>query len=57
MGAGPQLVDFDGDGKIDVLSGSYDPGELYVFRRGEDGKFAAGEKVKDARGRTIQTWA
>ena len=25
-------MDFDGDGTLDLVSGSYDPGELYLFR-------------------------
>jgi len=32
IGSSPQLVDFDGDGKPDLISGSYDPGECYLFR-------------------------
>jgi hypothetical protein len=46
------LVDLDGDGRTDVLSGSW-PGEIYFFRRTRDGKFAAGETLKDERGKPI----
>jgi hypothetical protein len=45
------LVDFDGDGLQDILSGSW-PGELYLFRRTDDG-FAAGEILKNAGGKPI----
>lgn len=39
-------MDLDGDGRTDVLSGSW-PGEIWFFRRQADGKFAAGEQLKD----------
>lgn len=32
MGFGPQLVDLDGDGKADLVTGSYHPGDIYWFR-------------------------
>ncbi len=40
-------MDFDGDGKLDLVSGSYDPGELYLFRGQGQGKFAAREVIND----------
>ncbi len=46
MGFGPQLVDFDGDGREDVISGDW-PGKVMLFRRQEGGSFAAGEPIKD----------
>jgi hypothetical protein len=46
------VVDLDGDGKRDVLSGSW-PGELYLFRGGADGAFLAPEKLKDQEGKSI----
>jgi hypothetical protein len=46
------LVDLDGDGRRDVISGSW-PGEIYFFRRKADGTFAAGEALKDRRGKPI----
>ena len=45
-------MDWDHDGRTDVLSGSW-PGEVYFFRRGEDGAFAAGETLKDAAGQPV----
>jgi hypothetical protein len=46
-------VDFDGDGTVDLVSGSYDPGELYLFRGKGRGKFAASEVIKDRKGTPI----
>ena len=46
-------MDFDGDGKNDILSGSY-PGELYLFKGQGDGKFAAAEQLKHADGKPIK---
>ena len=40
-------MDFDGDGQLDLVSGSYDPGELYLFRGLSRGKFAAREVLRD----------
>jgi hypothetical protein len=51
------LVDFDGDGKLDVISGSYSPGELYLFRGKGNGEFAAGEVIKDSTGRALNAGA
>jgi hypothetical protein len=46
-------VDFDGDGNLDLISGSYDPGELYLFRGLGGGKFAAREVIRDKSGKPI----
>jgi hypothetical protein len=46
------LVDLDGDGHTDILSGSW-PGEIYFFRRQADGKFAAGVPLKGQDGKPI----
>jgi hypothetical protein len=40
------LVDLDGDGDQDLISGSW-PGELFFFRRGADGAFAAPVMLQD----------
>lgn len=46
-------MDFDGDGVLDLVSGSYDPGELYLFRGKGRGVFAAREVIKDKSGKPI----
>lgn len=53
MGFTPQVVDLDGDGARDVLSGSV-TGELYVFRGLGRGRYAAGRVLRDARGQVIE---
>lgn len=46
-------MDLDGDGRIDILSGSW-PGEIYLFRRLKDGTFAAGEELKGKDGKPMK---
>jgi hypothetical protein len=46
------LVDLDGDGRTDLLSGSW-PGEIYFFRRQPDGTFAAAQALKGPDGKPI----
>jgi hypothetical protein len=46
-------VDFDNDGKLDLVSGSYDPGHLYLFRGLGGGEFAAREVIRDKSGKPI----
>lgn len=46
-------MDFDGDGILDILSGSW-PGELYFFRGEGKGKFAAAQTLKDRDGKVIK---
>ena len=53
IGSSPHFVDYDGDGNLDLLSGSYDPGECYLFRGTAPGKFAARETVVDAAGQPV----
>ena len=43
-------MDFDGDGILDMISGSYDPGDLYLFRGLGKGKFAARKLLRDEKG-------
>jgi hypothetical protein len=41
-------VDFDNDGTLDMISGSYDPGDVYLFRGLGEDKYEAGESIKDS---------
>ena len=43
-------MDFDRDGKLDFVSGSYDPGEVFLFRGSGKGRFAHGEMLLDEAG-------
>lgn len=43
-------MDYDNDGIMDFISGSYDPGDVYLFRGLGDGKYAAVEKILDQNG-------
>jgi len=45
-------VDLDGDGHIDLISGSW-PGEIFFFRGGPRHTFAAPVKLKDKSGQSI----
>ena len=45
----PQLVDFDGDARTDILTGA-GFGRLYFFRRNDDGTFAEAEVLEDKHG-------
>ncbi|MGH7163135.1 MAG: FG-GAP repeat domain-containing protein, partial [Planctomycetota bacterium] len=40
-------MDYDGDGHLDFVSGSYDPGEIYLFRGEGGGKYRARETIVD----------
>lgn len=45
-------MDLDGDGHLDIITGSY-PGELYLFGGREDGSFAKAVRILDAEGEEI----
>jgi hypothetical protein len=47
IGSSPLFADFDGDGRLDLISGSYDPGACYLFRGIGRGQFAARETLVD----------
>lgn len=42
------------DGRKDIISGSYNPGYLFVFARNEDGSYAKPEKIQDANGKSVK---
>ncbi|MBX7105626.1 MAG: FG-GAP-like repeat-containing protein [Gemmataceae bacterium] len=46
------MVDLDGDGHIDMLSGSW-PGEIFFFKGFPAGRFGEAVKLKDKNGKTI----
>jgi hypothetical protein len=48
-------VDFDGDGILDMVSGSYDPGTFHLFRGKGKGEFHVGEIIKDKTGKPVLT--
>lgn len=43
----PQLVDLDNDGHLDILSGSYAPGELFWFHNRGDNTFNYPKRLRD----------
>ena len=48
-------MDYNDDGILDFISGSYDPGDVYLFRGLGDGEFAARELLHDRGGVAIVT--
>lgn len=56
IGSSPQFVDLDDDGHLDLVSGSYDPGEFYLFRGLGDGKYTARETLVDTDGTPIRRY-
>lgn len=53
IGSSPLLADYDGDGRLDLVSGSYDPGECYLFRGVGERKFGSRESVVDKQGDAV----
>jgi hypothetical protein len=47
IGSSPLFADFNGDGRLDLLSGSYDPGACYLFRGTGRGRFGPRETLVD----------
>ena len=43
-------MDYDNDGILDFISGSYDPGDLYLFRGLGKGQYAKRERIDDENG-------
>ena len=43
-------MDFDNDGILDIISGSYDPGDLYLIRGLGKGEYAKIQKILDKNG-------
>ncbi len=46
-------MDLNGDGKLDVISGSYVPGNVFFFRNRGDGTFVRGKRLRDRYGSII----
>lgn len=46
-------MDLDGDGHVDIISGSYWPGDLYLFKGKPDGTFEKGAIIKDLEGKNL----
>ncbi len=46
-------MDFNNDGHLDLISGSYDPGEVYLFRGIGDNRFSARQTLVDKNGKPI----
>jgi hypothetical protein len=50
-------VDFDADGNLDVVSGSYSPGDLFVFRKQSNGTYAKPQTILDAKDKPVNVGA
>lgn len=46
-------MDYDNDGILDFISGSYDPGDIYLFRGLGDGKYAKVQQILDKSGQPV----
>ncbi len=47
------MVDLNGDGNRDMISGSFTPGDLYIFAGSGDGSFKAAETLQDKDGKNL----
>lgn len=43
-------MDYDNDGVLDMISGSYDPGDIYLFRGLGEGQYAGAKSIVDKNG-------
>ena len=50
-------MDINDDGLEDIISGSYHPGDLYLFTRKDDGSFAESQKINGADGYPVNAGA
>ncbi len=55
IGCQARMGDLDGDGILDMISNSYDPGHCYLFRGLPDHKFAAREELLDKAGVPVRS--
>ncbi len=55
VGSQARFHDLDGDGTLDLISNSYDPGTCWVFRGLPDGDFAAGKELLDKSGVPVRS--
>ncbi len=53
IASSPQFVDYDNDGILDFISGSYYPGDVYLFRGLGDGKYAEVKTILDEDGKPL----
>jgi hypothetical protein len=55
VGGQPRFCDLDGDGILDMIANSYDPGHCYLFRGLARNKFAAREELLDKSGVPVRS--
>ncbi|MEM9351575.1 MAG: VCBS repeat-containing protein [Planctomycetota bacterium] len=55
IGSQSRFGDLDGDGLVDMISNSYDPGHCYLFRGVEGNGFAAREELLDKSGTPVRS--
>lgn len=49
----PEVVDWEDDGDMDILTGSY-PGHLYLYRNNGKGEYDAAEMLRDRKGEPVK---